>query len=118
MNVTEDVLVSVIPPTTLNNSFEFENGEDLKSAGDLDISIKSNIEHYEIDDSEAILQESCEYVSKSTDLDFDDDILLVEYESFSCRFDVNVGLDEGVYESFLLTPSKLTSFLNLTSLNL
>ena len=40
-------------------------------------------------------------------MDFDDDILYVEYESFSCGFDVTEGLDVGFhveYESFFFDP--------------
>jgi len=42
-----------------------------------------------------------------TILDFDDDILSIEYESFSCGFDVNVSLDVDLcaeYESFSFDP--------------
>jgi len=40
-------------------------------------------------------------------LDFDDDILSIEYGSFSCGFDVNVSLDVDLcdeYESFSFDP--------------
>jgi len=49
------------------------------------------------------LQESCEEVIEPTILDFDDDILFVEFESFSCGFDIDEGFDEGFcveYESY------------------
>ena len=40
-------------------------------------------------------------------MDFDDNILYAEYESFSCGFDVTEGLDVGFYveyESFSFDP--------------
>ena len=64
---------------------------------------------------------SCEKVIEPSNLQFDDDIFSVEYESISCGFDVNVGLDVDLsaeYESFSFDPSKLTSFLKIASLNL
>jgi len=39
------------------------------------------------------LQESCEEVIEPTKLELHDDILSIEYESFSCGFDVNASLD-------------------------
>ena len=54
-------------------------------------------------------------------MDFNDDILSIEYKSFSCGFDANVGLDVDLcaeYESFSFDPIQLDFFLNLTSLNL
>ena len=35
--ITDDVLVSVEPPTTLNDFCEFQEGEDLKSASELNM---------------------------------------------------------------------------------
>jgi len=46
-------------------------------------------------------------VIEPTILDFNDGILSIEYESFSCVFDVNVGLDVDLsteYESFSFNP--------------
>jgi len=39
-------------------------------------------------------------------LKFNDDVLSIEYESFSCGFDVNVGLNENLaeYEYFSFVP--------------
>ena len=40
-------------------------------------------------------------------MEFNDDILSIEYKSFSCRFDANVGLDVDLcaeYESFSFSP--------------
>ena len=86
------------------------------------MSITPDVEHHEIDGSEAvILQESCEEVLEPTILDFDDDIVLVEYESFACGFDIYESFNEGLcveYEYFSVDPSKLTFFSNLASLNL
>jgi len=120
--ITDDVLVSADPPTTLKDLCEFQEGEDLKSASELNMSITPDIEHYDKDDSEDIcLQESCDEVLEPTILEFIDDILYIEYESFSCRFDVTVGLDVDLYveyETFSFDPAQLTSFLNVASLNL
>ena len=52
-------------------------------------------------------QELCDDVTEPTILDFDDDILYAEYQSFSCGFDVIKGLDVGFhleYESFSFDP--------------
>jgi len=58
----------------------------------LDMGIATEVKPYVLDDSEDISQELCNEVTESTILDFDDDILFVEYEDFSCGFDVNVIL--------------------------
>ena len=53
-------------------------------------------------------------------LEFDDDILCVEYESFSCGLDENKGLDIGFcvqYKSFSLNPLLVTLSLRNPSLN-
>jgi len=68
-------------------------GEDLKSASKLDMGITPKIEHCDLDNSKDISQETCEEKIKPTILDFDDNILSVEYESFLCGFDVNVSLN-------------------------
>ena len=64
------------------------------------MSIPSAIEHRDkLDD---ISQESCEEKVKLTTLEFNDDILSVEYESFSCEFNFDENFDEGFcveYES-------------------
>jgi len=60
-------------------------GEDLESASDLDTSITTKIEHHDLDELEDIcLQESCEGVVEPTKLKCNDDILSMEYASFSC----------------------------------
>ena len=65
------------------------------------MSITSDIEHHKIDESEeAILQETCAEVIEPTKLEFNNDILSVEYESFLCGFDVNVGLDVDLYAEY------------------
>jgi len=46
--ITDDVLVFSNLPTILNDSFEFEVGEDLVNPSELDMSVKSDIEYYEI----------------------------------------------------------------------
>ena len=46
-------------------------------------------------------------------MDFDDDILFVDYESFSCGFDIDESFDEGFcaeYEYFSFDPTQ-TNFL-------
>ena len=121
-DVTEDLLVYAYSPAPFNHSCELEVAEYLRNSSELDLSIITYNEHHDKDKSEAMsLHESYEEVIEPTILDFDDDILLVEYESFSCGFDINESFDEGLcaeYESFSLTPSKLTSLLNYESLNL
>ena len=71
------------------------------------MSMKSNIEHHELDESDFCSHESCEEDVEPTILDIDDDILSIEYESFSCGFDVTLGLYLDLcaeYESFLFNP--------------
>jgi len=64
-----------------------------ENARELDMSITSRVEHH--DELEAIcFQESCEEVIKPTNLEFGDDILSVEYEHFSCGFDIYKSFDE------------------------
>ena len=51
--------------------------------------------------------------------ELDDNILSVEYEYFSCEFDIHENSDDGVYadyESFSCDPIQLTSFLNIAIL--
>ena len=69
----------------------------------LDMGTATEVKPYDLDDLEDISQELYDEVTESTILDFDDDILSVEYEYFSCGFDVNVSLDVDLcaeYESF------------------
>jgi len=76
-------------------------GEQFNTAGELDMSITSKVEHH--DALEHISQESCVEVIEPINLEFADDILSIEYESFSYAFDVNVGFDVDLcaeYESF------------------
>jgi len=54
-DVTEDILVYVDLPTTLNDVYEFEVGERSDTIGELDISITPKVESY--DDSKGISQE-------------------------------------------------------------
>jgi len=107
-DVIEDVLIFANPPTTLNAYFEFEEGDEYGNPSELDLSITTDFEHHELDELDGtILQESCEGEATPTRLEFSDDILSIEYESFSCGFDVNVGLDVNLcaeYESFSFYP--------------
>jgi len=106
--ITDDVLLSTDPPTTLNNFCEFDVGEQYDTMSELNISMTPEVEPRDLDESqEAISHELCDEVTKPTILDFDNDILYAEYESFSCGFDVNEGLDVGFhveYESFSFDP--------------
>jgi len=49
-DVIEDVLVSADPPTTLINSFEFEEGDECGNPNELDLSITIDFEHHEIEE--------------------------------------------------------------------
>jgi len=102
MDVTENVLVYVDPPTIFDESSKSEEGQESEHTGELDLSIPSVVEFHDLDDSNAISQESREKDIEPTIMDFDDDILSVEYESFLCGFDITASLDEGFcveYES-------------------
>jgi len=58
------------------------------------MSIISEIKHHDIDESkDTWLQESCKEEVEPTNLEYDDDILHVEYESFSYGLDANEDLD-------------------------
>ena len=106
-DVTEDVLVSSDPPAFFHHSCECEMGEDLESASELNMSITPDVEHRDLDDSKDISQGTCEEKIEPTILEFNDDILSVEYKSFACGFDDNESFDEGFYakyESFSLDP--------------
>jgi len=69
------------------------------------MSIPSSIKHHDrLDD---ISQESCEEEVELTILEFNNDILSVEYESFSCGFNFDKNFDVGFcveYESFSFNP--------------
>ena len=113
MDVTEDALVSTDPPAPFHHSREFEEGEDLESASELNMSVTPNIEHRDFDESDnTILQEIIMEIIEPTSLKFGNDILSIEYESFSCGFDINEGLNEGFcveYNPSLLILSLLLS---------
>ena len=68
------------------------------------MSITPKIEHRDFDESDyTILQETIVDVIEPTTLKSNDDILSIEYESFSYGFDVNMSLDVDLcaeYESF------------------
>jgi len=102
--VTDDVLVSANLPTTLNDLYELDVCEQSDIACELDISITPEVEPRDLDESqEVVSQELCDEVTELTILDFDDDILYAEYESFSYEIDVTEGLVVGShveYESF------------------
>ena len=57
------------------------------------MSITLEVERHDFNESDYISQESCEEEVEPTNLEFNDDILSIEYESFLYGFDVNVGLD-------------------------
>jgi len=96
------------------HSHEFEEGEDLKSASELNMSVTPEIEHSDFNESDdTILQETIMEVIAPSTLKFEDDILSIEYESFSCGFDVNVGLDVDLcvkYKSFSFEPIQTDFF--------
>ena len=86
-DVNEDALVSANPPTTLNDSFELEEGDECGNPSELDLSVTIDFVHQEIEESEEpILQSQCEETLELTRLEFSDDILSVEYESSSYAF--------------------------------
>ena len=51
-DVTDDILVSFDLPVPFNHSCEFKMDEDLETPSELDMSIKSDVENHEIDESE------------------------------------------------------------------
>jgi len=56
----------------------------LENDSGLDVSITTKVEHHNLEDSEAIcFQEPCEEEVEPTNLEYNDDILYVEYASFS-----------------------------------
>jgi len=82
-------------------------GKQSDLVSELEISITHEIELHNLDDSKIILQELHDEVTELTMLDFDDDILYAECESFSYGFDVTEGLDLGShieYETFSFEP--------------
>ena len=101
----------MLTPTTLNDSFEFEEGDECGNPSELDLSITIDFEHHEIEESEeTILQRQCEETLEPSRLEFSNDILSIEYEYFSCGFDVNVDLDVDLcaeYESFPFDPIRI-----------
>ena len=78
----------------MHDSSEFEAGRALESASELDTSVTSDVEHHDKLDDIGV-QESCEEEVESTSLEFNDDIISVEYESFSCELVINESLDKG-----------------------
>ena len=103
--ITNDVLACADPPSAFNDSYEFEVGEQFNTAGELDMSITSKVEHH--DALEHISQESCVEVIEPIKLEFNDTILSMEYESLSYGFNVNVSLDVDLcveYVSFSFEP--------------
>jgi len=91
-----DVLIYTDPPTIFDASSESEEGQESEHTGELDMSIPSVVELHDLDDLNAILQESCEEeVEEPTTVEFHDDILSVEYESFSWGFNFDENFDEG-----------------------
>ena len=51
-DITEDVLVSGDPPAHFHHSRDFEEGDDLESASDLNMSVIPQIEHRDFDESD------------------------------------------------------------------
>lgn len=104
-DVINNVLVSTSPPTIFDDSSESE-GQEPEKPDELDMSIPSVVEHHnKLDD--IVVQESCEEEVEPTILEFNDDILSVEYESFSCGFNFDDNFDEDFcveYELFSFNP--------------
>lgn len=46
-DVTDDVLLYAYPPTTFNDSFEFEEGRDLEKPSELDMSITTEVKRHD-----------------------------------------------------------------------
>jgi len=53
-DVTDDVLIYAGPPAPFNDSYEFEVGEQFDTAGELDMSITSEVEHHNLDESNGL----------------------------------------------------------------
>ena len=49
-DITDDILVSAVPHTTLHDSCEFEVGEQFDTASELDLSITTDFKHHELDE--------------------------------------------------------------------
>ena len=74
-----------------------------------------------MNDSKDVSQELHDEIPELTIFDFDDNILPIEYESFLVSLvsmEVLIMVFMLIMSHFLLIPSRLTSFLNLASLNL
>ena len=112
---TEDILVYVNLPTTLNDCRELEVGEQSDLVSELETSIAPIVKLHDFDDMKDISQELHDETPELIILDFDDDILYAKYESFSYGLDVTEGFDVGFhveFESFFFDPSFLTFYLN------
>jgi len=72
------------------------------------LSVTTDFEHHELDELDDTLSlELYEEEATPTKLEFNNDILSIEYGSFSCEFDVNVCWDVNLcaeYESFYFNP--------------
>jgi len=66
----------------LNDSFELEVGDYLKNPNELDMSITIEVEPHDLDNSKDISHKSCKKEDGPTNMEFDDDVLYVEYEFF------------------------------------
>ena len=87
--VTDDVLVSVDLPTTLNDFHELEVGKQSDFDSELDICIIPAVEFHDLDESKDVSQELHEEVIVTAPAMFDfDDILFAGYKSFSYKLDV------------------------------
>ena len=106
--VTDDVLVSVDLPTTLNDFHELEVGKQSDFDSELDICIIPAVEFHDLDESKDVSQKLHEEVIVTAPAMFDfDDILSAGYESFSYKLDVTEGFDVDShfeYESFSFDP--------------
>jgi len=117
-DVTEDVLAYADLPAPFTHSREFEAGEDFEIPGALDMGTVTEVNPYDLDDSEDISQGLCDEVTKPTILDFDDDILSIEYEFFDVglmSMYVWMWISVMNMNHFLVILSKLTTFLDTAS---
>ena len=59
-DVIEDILVSTDPPTTLNDSFKFEEGDKCGNLRELDLGVTTDFKHHELDElDDTNSHESC-----------------------------------------------------------
>ena len=98
-------LSSDLAPCT--RSPENVTDEQSDSDSELEISIIPVVEFHDSDELKDITQELHDEIPELTMLDFDDDILYAEYDSFSYELDIPKGLDVDFhveFESFSFDP--------------